>query len=386
MSPRVLVTGGAGFIGKALCRALLAGESNVRVLDSFLPQVHGTGGDLPLDLKPHVELVRADVRDIASLTRALHGTEIVVHLAAQTGTGQSMYEISRYFDVNVQGTANLLQLLQSDGCSKSVRSVILASSRAIYGEGSYKCPEHGLIFPGPRSLSQMISGDFEVHCPHCMRAVEMIPTGESAPFRPVSVYGLTKQIQEQALFMVASAKGITSFALRYQNVYGPWQSLKNPYTGILAVFANLARQGHPIDVYEDGRESRDFVYIDDVVCATMRAVNFDSQFIGALNVGSGRAVPVTKVAKDVATYFGGQSDIRITGAFRLGDIRHNCACTERSSSCLGFIPSVTFDAGLRRFLDWAATEKPESQEAYRQSVAELYARNLMGEAKIIDTP
>lgn len=378
MSSYVLVTGGAGFIGQELCRRLLRDGRQVRVLDNFHPQIHGTSRDLAEDLLGTVELVRGDVRDRQALEGALDRVDTVVHLAAETGTGQSMYEISRYFEVNVQGTANLLDVLQNSRTAGSVRSLVVASSRAVYGEGSYECPAHGAVFPESRTNDRLAAGDFELYCPECAAVLTLAVTDESAPFRPMSVYGLTKQVQEQAVLMHARTNGLSGFALRYQNVYGPGQSLRNPYTGILAVFSNLARQGQPIEVYEDGLESRDFVYIDDVTEATALAVAFTGTFTGALNVGTGEAVPVIAVAREINSYFGNRSEIRVSGAYRVGDIRHNRAATERLESALAYKPAVSFRAGLHRFLAWAETQPVEDKAAYTRSVSELQERGLMG--------
>lgn len=373
----ILITGGAGFIGLNLCRALLKGGANIRILDSFSPQIHATD-TVPPDLAGTVELIKADIRVRDAMRRALSGVDSVVHLAAETGTGQSMYEIERYFSVNVQGTATLLDLLQNDDCGKSLRSIVVASSRAVYGEGAYQCHTHGMVFPEQRGRERMSSGAFDPVCPACGSPMSLLPTPELAPFMPMSMYGLTKQVQEQAVLLFARTRGINGFGLRYQNVYGPGQSLKNPYTGILAVFSNLARQNQPIDIYEDGLESRDFVYIDDVVEATVRSVNYDGQFVGALNVGSGQATSVMTVAQEIKSFFDSESTIKVTGAFRMGDIRHNIADVSTLEKVLGFVPSVTFKQGLSNFLDWAAVQAPEDKAAYLRSVSELAARGLMG--------
>lgn len=379
ISKKILVTGGAGFIGSYLIKKLLKTSSSIRVLDCLSPQIHG---QIPKNLEwlynDKLEFIRDSITSKKTVERALEGIDTVIHLAAETGTGQSMYEISRYFDVNVQGTANLLDVLQNNKFGTSVRSLIVASSRAIYGEGSYMCSVHGIVFPESRTNDHMFSGNFEVYCPKCEQVLTLTSTEETAPFRPMSVYGLTKQVQEQAVLMYARTNNLNAFALRYQNVFGPGQSLKNPYTGILAVFSNLARQGQPIDVYEDGLESRDFVYIDDVVEASMRAVMYDGSFAGALNVGTGEAVPVITVAQEINSYFGNKSEIRISGAFRLGDIRHNKAATHRLESVLNFKPSVSFREGLHKFLAWVETQPLEDKSAYQKSVAELQERGLMG--------
>lgn len=374
----VLITGGAGFIGQQLCKALLNQGAKIRIIDNFNPQIHATDS-LPDDLAGCVELIKADVRDRDAMRHALSGAECVVHLAAETGTGQSMYEIERYFSVNVQATAMMLDLMQNDDCGKSVRSITLASSRAVYGEGAYNCGSHCMVFPDQRSRARMSSGLFDPVCPHCGSAVCLLPTPEVAPFMPMSMYGLTKQVQEQAVLLFARTRGINGFALRYQNVYGPGQSLKNPYTGILAVFSNLARQNQPIEIYEDGLESRDFVYIDDVVDATVRSINYPEQFVGALNVGSGQATSVLTVAQEIKAFFDSESSIKVSGAFRMGDIRHNIADVSRLKDVLGFVPGMPFSQGLANFLNWAVLQAPEDKAAYLRSVDELATRGLMGQ-------
>jgi dTDP-L-rhamnose 4-epimerase len=224
----------------------------------------------------------------------------------------------------------------------------------------------------------MEGGAFEPVCPDCGKSVSLLATPESAPFMPMSMYGLTKQVQEQAVLLYARTSGINGFGLRYQNVYGPGQSLKNPYTGILAVFSNLARQNQGIEIYEDGLESRDFVYIDDVVEATVRSIEFQGQFVGALNVGYGQATSVMTVAQEIKAFFGSDSTIKVTGAFRMGDIRHNIADVSNLKQILGFVPTVPFKLGLANFLGWAAHQAPEDKAAYLRSVNELAAKGLMG--------
>ena len=377
MSNLVLITGGAGFIGQRVSCALLRQGAKVRILDNFSPQIHATDV-LPDYLSGQVEVIKADVRDRDAMKRALLGANTVVHLAAETGTGQSMYEIDRYFSVNVQGTATLLDLLQNDDCGKALRSIVVASSRAVYGEGAYQCAVHGSVFPQQRSREDMSSRLFEPVCPNCGSSVSLLPTPESAPFMPMSMYGLTKQVQEQAVLLFARTRCINGFGLRYQNVYGPGQSLKNPYTGILAVFSNLARQNEGIEIYEDGLESRDFVYIDDVVEATLRSINYPDQFVGALNVGSGQATSVMTVAQEIKAFFGSSSTIKVTGAFRMGDIRHNIADVSKLEQVLDFVPRIPFKQGLANFLGWASGQAPEDKAAYLRSVSELSARGLMG--------
>jgi dTDP-L-rhamnose 4-epimerase len=292
-----------------------------------------------------------------------------------------MYEIEHYFDVNVQGTAVLLDLLQNDPCGKEVKNLVIASSRAVYGEGAYRCSEHGEIFPSDRDALLLDQGKFDPVCPQCQRTLETVATKETAPLRPLSFYGLTKQIQEQAILMFGRSKGINTFALRYQNVYGPGQSLKNPYTGILAVFSNLARQNQDIEIYEDGKESRDFVYIDDVVDATVGCLTYGSLYAGSMNVGSGQSVSVLDVANAIKEYFNSQSKIIITGEYRVGDIRHNAADTTELNRLLGFKAKTHFVSGLRSFLDWAQSQEVESEAGYKMSAERLRNAGLIRTSK-----
>jgi dTDP-L-rhamnose 4-epimerase len=373
---KILITGGAGFIGQSLIHTLLKKSASVRVIDNFNEQIHSSS-NLPKYIANNVELIKADVRDRRAMLQALKDVDTVVHLAAETGTGQSMYEIERYFSVNVQGTAVLLDILQNEPVGKTVKTIIVASSRATIGEGAYNCLSHGTVYPESRTRERLESLQFEPICPICSNTVKLSKTSELSPFKPMSIYGLTKQVQEQAVLMYARTAGINGFALRYQNVYGPGQSLKNPYTGILAVFSNLARQNQNIDVYEDGLESRDFVYIDDVVEATVRAIYHDAPYVGALNVGSGVQTTVMEVAQAVKTFFKSDSKISVTGAFRVGDIRHNIADTTALQNVLGFTPKTAFVNGLDNFLSWAANEPEQDKSAYEKSVNELASRGLM---------
>jgi dTDP-L-rhamnose 4-epimerase len=370
----VLITGGAGFIGSRLSRRLLAAGHEVSVLDNFSPQIHGENSELPAGLRGSVRLFRGDVRDVDLCARALEGQEILVHLAAETGTGQSMYRVRQYADVNIGGTAGLMELILTG--KYSLRTLMVASSRAVYGEGAAQCPEHGTVYPEARSRTAMEKGEFEPKCPRCGCATTLLPTPEQAPFRPSSMYGLTKQVQEQMVLMYAATLGTNGFALRYQNVYGPGQSLKNPYTGILAIFSNQARANLPIHLFEDGKESRDFVYVDDAVEATMRCIEAPAQKPIALNVGTGAAVTVAEVVKRIVDYFSSSSPVRVTGEFRQGDIRHSCACVEKLQSTLGFSAAWRFEKGLREFLAWASSQRLQSG-AYEESLAEMRQCGLM---------
>jgi len=375
---KVLISGGAGFIGSNLARHLLTQGHSVTIADNFSPQIHGQNSDLPADLRQDIRLVRGDVRDGDVWESALPGQNAVVHLAAETGTGQSMYEVSRYEQVNLAGTANLYQWLTSNA-RHGLERVVVASSRAIYGEGAYRCATDGVIYPRSRSTADKSAGRFDPLCPLCGGPCESVATPEDAPFQPSSFYGLTKQVQEQMTMLFGGVLGIPSFALRYQNVYGPGQSLKNPYTGILAIFSNLARSGKPINIFEDGAESRDFVYIDDVVRATAACLECTSQSTHVLNVGSNERTTVMQVAEAINRFFGGRSTVTVSGAFREGDIRHGMADLKRAMELIAYQPQWQFDAGLQNFLNWAAESDPQTA-GYEDSLREMKQRGLLHES------
>lgn len=355
---KVLITGGAGFIGTHLCRTLLQNGHKVSVVDNFNPQVHAGNRDLALDIRGDVKLFRGDVRDERCLGEALAGQESVIHLAAETGTAQSMYEVAHYAEINLGGTATLLDQLVKRTIG-DVETVIVASSRAVYGEGRYRCAAHGFQFPPARLKADMLNKQFQPRCPICCAEVEAVPTTEDSALHPTSFYGLTKLTQEQMTLMFGRALGLRAFGLRFQNVYGPGQSLNNPYTGILPVFSNQARYGNPIYIFEDGMESRDFVYVHDVCEATVACLTAPA-VVEALNVGSGMQTTVLEIAQKVVDYFASKSEIIINGAFREGDVRHNFADLGRVRSRLGFEPRWQLSEGLLRFLQWSADEKPQS--------------------------
>ena len=370
----LLVTGGAGFIGVHLVRRLLQEGCTVAVLDNFSSQVHGANQELPSDLANQVELYRADVRDHDAVRQALMNRDAVVHLAAETGTGQSMYEISRYQQVNLGGTATILDALVNQPRLR-LRKIVVASSRAVYGEGKYRCHEHGIVYPERRMLDRLKAGLYEPVCPKC--EIECFPeaTSEDSPICPLSFYGLTKHVQEQMVFLFARSRGFSAYALRYQNVFGPGQSLCNPYTGILAIFSNLARSGSSIQVFEDGQESRDFVFVDDAVEATWRCIAAETNVVESLNVGTGQRTTVLEVAKEIAQHYEDKAQVLITGAFRQGDIRHNFADLARIRTSIGFMPRLTFREGLQRFLDWSAA-RSEVLAGYESSLLEMSERGL----------
>ncbi len=374
---RILITGGAGFIGSHLALRLLKSNYVVTVLDNLSTQIHGNPPEqsaLYHSIAGKVRFVRGDVTRRQDLELVLPGQDVVVHLAAETGTGQSMYQIDRYVQVNVGGTALLLDVLAN--MRHDVKRVVVASSRAVYGEGKYLSKELGVVYPGHRSASDMTAGDFSIKYPGCLEPLTLTATDEESKLHPSSVYGITKHAQEQLVMTVCPNVRAEPVALRYQNVYGPGQSLSNPYTGILSIFSNLIMQGLPINVFEDGTESRDFVFVDDVVEATVLAIERDGAAGEVFNVGTGEPASVLTVAHALMKKLGRNSEVKVTGNFRIGDIKHNYADIGKIKRLLGYAPVHNFDSGLSHFCTWVRSVGSMSNK-YELSLREMRARGLL---------
>lgn len=376
----VLVTGGAGFIGSQLVPLLLAEGYRVRVLDTLSVQVHGPDAQVPAWLAGlDCDFVHGSVTDRATCERALEGVDHLVHLAAETGTGQSMYEVARYSEVNVVGTAMLFDVLASQP-RRRVRRVVLASSRSVYGEGAYRClhcsPERR-VFPTSRSSERLQAGKWEPSCGHCGADLEALATQETDAVSPASVYASTKLAQEDLVKVCCQSLGLGYAVLRLQNVYGEGQSLKNPYTGILSIFSNRIRQGLFLPLFEDGLESRDFVHVSDVAEAMRRCLSAEAPVNGTINVGSGVGTSVHEAASRLSIALGKSPQLRVTGEFRVGDIRHNVADVSRLAEILGFRPRVGLELGLQRFGAWVMTQELQA-DRLASANAELTARGLMG--------
>lgn len=377
MNKKILVTGGAGFIGTNLILKLLEGNYEITILDNFHPQIHGNFKNLHEKLIGKVKLIDGSVTDKNKFHQALLNQDVVIHLAAETGTGQSMYDISGYSNVNIIGTSILCDFLINE--EHKINKIILASSRAIYGEGKYFSPNIGYVYPESRTINS-ITNSFEPKCPISGNFnLKLEFTDENSKIHPVSFYGITKQVQEQMLILAAKIKSIDFFGLRYQNVYGPGQSLKNPYTGILSIFTRLALKNENINIFEDGNESRDFVYINDVVDATIKAINNEKKGQFILNIGSGISTTVNEVANHIVSILKSTSKLIISGTFREGDIRHNVADIKLARKIINYNPIWTFDNGIKQFLNWALLQNdiPNNFDDYDNSLKELKARGLI---------
>ena len=376
---KILITGGAGFIGSNLALALLKRGQQVTVLDNLSEQIHGKNPEktspLYLSIKDKVQFIKGTVACRETLREAIADNTVIVHLAAETGTGQSMYEIQHYTDVNIGATALLLDILTNE--KHSVKKVVVASSRAIYGEGKYyNKTKNTFVYPLQRTDEDMQNGDFEVKdTQNHSDILELVATTEDSIIHPTSVYGITKQVQEQLVMTVCPTIGIAGVAFRYQNVYGPGQSLKNPYTGILSIFSTQIKNGNGINIFEDGKETRDFVFISDVVDATVLGIEKETANNQVFNVGTGVATDVITVATELSKNYGIQVPITISGNYRLGDIRHNYADISKAKQLLGFEPKVSFQEGLKQFTDWVNTQEVE-EDKYQQSIEEMKAKGL----------
>ena len=373
----ILITGGAGFIGSNLSLALIKRGYTVTVLDNLSPQIHGADpkqSALFRSIEGKVRFLHGDVTNRNVMITAIEGQDVVVHYAAETGTGQSMYQIDHYARVNVGGASLLLDILANQ--AHKVKRVVVASSRSIYGEGKYLSKEHGVVFPGHRSAHDMSAGDFNVKYAGSNSELELVATDEDSLIHPSSVYGITKQVQEQLVLTVCPTIGIEGVALRYQNVYGPGQSLCNPYTGILSIFSNLMMSGKTINIFEDGHESRDFVFIDDVVDATIKAIEEPRARNEAFNVGTGMPIDVMTVAKTLMRHLGRDVLISVSGNYRIGDIRHNFACLKKAAALLGFVPRVDFELGTKLFCQWVLSQCVVTSD-YEGSIVEMKKKGLL---------
>lgn len=378
MSKLVLVTGGAGFIGSHLIPKLISSGHKVRVLDPLSSQVHGV---LPQGLdwlnSEHIEFIRGSVTNRDDWFRALQGVDAVVHLAAETGTGQSMYEVARYNEVNSQGTALMFEILGKYSDHR-VKRVILSSSRSVYGEGAYLSPAQGnaRVCPGARTARALGNGEWEPVCPDLGTTLELVSTLETDKVSPSSIYAATKYAQEDLVRIGCQSMGIGYCIFRLQNVYGERQSLNNPYTGILSIFSTKIRRGSELPLFEDGNESRDFVHVDDVTDALLGGLTIETSPDAIINVGSGVATSVREVAEELSRAFGKEPNVVVTGQFRIGDIRHNYADISRLKNLLGITPKISLQEGLRRFAAWVQ-QQPLPEDLLDRANQELRDRKLM---------
>ncbi|MBI4355045.1 MAG: NAD-dependent epimerase/dehydratase family protein [Candidatus Omnitrophica bacterium] len=366
---RILVTGGAGFIASHLVDGLVAAGHRVTVLDNFDPQVHQRSR--PAYLNPRAEYVTGEVQDRSALERLIPQAEVLYHQAAAVGVGQSMYQIAHYMQANTQATAVLLDVLVNT--KAKLRKLIVASSMSIYGEGLYRCVSCGPVAPQLRQPEQLARHEWEARCPRCGRPATPIPTTEDKPRHPTSIYALSKQDQEAMCLLIGTAYKIPTVALRYFNVYGPRQSLSNPYTGVCAIFSSRIKNGHAPLIYEDGLQSRDFIHVADIVQANLLALERPEADGQVFNVGTGTPTTILDIARVLAKLYGSSVAPQIVGKYRTGDIRHCIADVSRLQA-LGFQPAHTLETGLRDLVAWG--KATEAVDRVDEAAQELEARGL----------
>lgn len=369
MTGTVLITGGAGFVGSHLADELLSSGYHVRIIDNLCDQVHGDSISRPAYLNPEVDLIRGDVRDATVLRRALRNVDAVFHFAAAVGVGQSMYQVEHYVDVNNRGTAVLLEAL----AAAPVRALVVASSMSIYGEGLYRTGDGRIVSPPERSVDSLRRGEWELE--HDGQALTPEPTPETKQPSPSSVYALSKYDQERLCLMVGQAYGIPTTALRFFNIYGPRQALSNPYTGVLAIFAARYLNNQPPVIFEDGRQRRDFVNVHDVARACRLVLETPAAAGQVFNIGSGRSIDILDIAQSLSAVMGCEDlEPRITGEYRVGDIRHCYADISRARVILGYEPQVTLNTGLCELADWLAGQHANDRTDVARN--ELASRGL----------
>lgn len=359
MGERVLVTGGAGFIGSHLVDTLLEKGYFVRVYDNLEPQVHGKSQNIPDYFNKEVELIKGDVRDREKLKKAINNIDVVFHLAASVGVAQSMYEIAKYTESNTMGGATLLDLIANE--KHNIRKVVVASSMSVYGEGAYNCNNCGKAYPKIRSLEQFKRNDWEMKCPNCNVDVKPIPTDEDKPLFPTSIYAVSKRDHEEMFLIIGKAYQIPTVALRFFNVYGPRQALSNPYTGVAAIFSSRLMNDKPPIIFEDGYQARDFIHVSDIVQACILAIEKSEGDYQVFNVGTGRKLSVLDVANVLMDKLSFKGEPQIVNRFREGDIRHCYADISLIEKVLGYGPKVKFEDGIIDLVNWVKLQKAEDK-------------------------
>ncbi len=368
MSRKVLITGGAGFVGSHLADGLLRRGHSVCIYDSLAPQVHPDG--LPDYLSREVEFIRGDMQDVEALRDAVRNVDVIFHLAAAVGVGQSMYEIAHYMAANTQGTANLLQVLLDTKCN--FEKLIVASSMSIYGEGKYVCVQCGEVAPPPRSAEQLKRKRWDPVCPYCDQVLVPAATDEAKPLQCTSIYALSKKDQEEMCLLFGRTYQVPVVALRYFNIYGARQALSNPYTGVAAIFASRLMNRRAPLIFEDGKQMRDFVAVQDVVEANLLAMDRPEADGIALNVGSGEPISIREVASALGRALGVDMPAEITGQYRAGDIRHCYADISAARRVLGYRPRVLFTEGIAELVDWLRSQRAEDRAAEAVQELKLY--------------
>lgn len=368
---KILVTGGAGFIGSFLVDELIKEGYKVRILDNLEKQVHQ--GNIPSYLNKKAEFIKGDVRNYNNFQDSLKGIDAIFHLAATVGVTQSNYLIKKYTETNIGGTSNLLDILVND--KHEVKKVITISSMTGYGEGNYKCITCGLVRPSLRKEEQLKKKDWNLYCPNCHKIVEPLPTDENALDFPNSVYGLSKKLQQDLILLVGKVYNIPSVVLRGFNVYGPRQSLSNPYTGVTAIFISRLKNKQPLVIYEDGLQTRDFISVHDIVEALVLALEKEQASYEMFNIGSGKGTSILEVAKTLSNLLGRSDLIQVSQEYRKNDIRHCFADISKAKDLLGWEPKFSLEQGLKELIKWSI--KQRAYDKFSQAQKELQKKGLI---------
>lgn len=368
---RVLITGGAGFVGSHTADALLHAGHEVRIFDNLTSQVHqgGVNSYIPRD----AEFILGDVRNLSQMGKAVKDADVILHFAAAVGVGQSMYQIADYTATNNLGTANLLQAILD---TRSVpEKIIVASSMSIYGEGKYACETCGEVVLPPRPLTQLQAKQWEAICPNCGKTLVALPTREDKPLKCTSIYALSKKDQEEMTLLFGRTYGIPAVALRYFNIYGPRQSLSNPYTGVAAIFASRLLNGKAPIIFEDGEQMRDFVSVHDIVQANLLAMENAGADGKAVNIGSGNPITVREVALELGRALAVQVPVEITGKYRAGDVRHCFSDITAATQLLGYAPRTSLQQGMDELARWL--ESRQAEDKVDQALEQLSVHGLV---------
>lgn len=369
---KVLVTGGLGFIGSHIVDLLIEKGYEVKLLDNLEPQVHGTSETLPEYYNKNAFFIKGDVRNRDDLISVVNDVDVIIHLAAIVGIGQSMYQIEKYVSYNTYGTANLLDIVINQG--NCVKKLIIASSMSIYGEGEYECEDCGVVYPRLRGEKQVLKKDWEPECPKCGKNVKPLPTDENKTQMPMSIYAQTKRHQEEMCLLIGKTYGIPTVALRYFNVYGPRQSLRNPYTGVVAIFINRLLNRKSPYIFEDGNQTRDFVHVKDVAGATVLALEKSAANYEAINVGTGIPTSIRKLAEKLVKLNNFDIKPYISNRYRKGDVRHCFANISKAERLLDYKPAVTLEEGLKGLIKWAKTNDWQAIDLFGKALKELEDR------------
>jgi dTDP-L-rhamnose 4-epimerase len=372
---RALVTGGAGLIGSHVTDLLLREGWKVRVLDNLEPNTHKRGK--PAWINQEAEFIAGDLRDRDTITAALEKIDIVFHQAAYGGY---MPEIAKYVHVNSLGTAQMLEVIREK--KLPIKKIVVASSQAVYSEGAGECPNHGLVFPPVRPVEQLRKGDWQVHCPICGAITKSVPTPENAPVGGETVYGLTKVDQERLVLLWGKQIGIPTVALRYSCTYGPRQSIFNPYTGVIAIFCTRLLNNLPPVLYEDGEQTRDFSFVEDIARANQLAAETDKLDGLPANVGSGSGVSIREIAETISNALKIDIAPEVNGEFRLGEIRHLTSDTTRVHAA-GYEPHVDLAEGIRRYIDWIRTQS-DIRDYFSEAAKILRSKGIVHRVKVMD--